>query len=55
MTKCKEYTTDKFWDCECEKNYIHPKEEDYCEECHTRQEYQPDSIVEEVIKQGFKI
>jgi hypothetical protein len=49
------YTTEKFWDCECEHNYIHPKEENYCEECHIRQEGQPDSIVSEVIKQGFKI
>ena len=22
--------TDKFWDCECEENYIHPYTEDTC-------------------------
>jgi len=45
-------TTEKFWDCECEHNYIHPKTTKDCKLCKAKQE---DSIISEVIKQGFKI
>lgn len=41
--------TDKFWDCECEKDYIHPCREDKCPICGAEREMQPDSHVNEVI------
>lgn len=37
-----------YWDCECIKQYIHPKSEDACLRCQTRQEDQPDSRADEV-------
>ena len=37
-------TNPNFWDCECEYNYIHNKKEsDYCWDCNTSHEEQPDS------------
>ena len=41
-------TTDYFWDCECEANYIRPKEENYCSKCDSCNSEQPDSITSEV-------
>ena len=37
-----------YWDCECEKNYIHPKTHAMCPYCGTWADEQPDSIAEEV-------
>lgn len=53
-------TTEKYWDCECEKNYIHPKTQnrchiDRCHICGAIAEEQPDSRVNEVLKQGFPL
>ena len=45
--------TDEYWDCECEKNYIHPCLEEFCQICDARQEDQPNSRVSEVLKYGF--
>ena len=47
-------TTPFFWDCGCQKNYIHSKAETVCEVCGAKyaespQDY-PDSGVNEVIK-----
>lgn len=39
-----------FWDCECEKNYIHPKTHAMCPYCGAWAKDQPDSRVEEVEK-----
>ena len=39
-----------FWDCECDKNFIHSKNQDTCPECGAVQEEQPDSRVDEVLK-----
>lgn len=37
-------TNPDFWDCECEYDYIHNKKEsDYCWDCNTSHEEQPDS------------
>lgn len=43
-------TTPWFWDCECEKHYIHShKDAGYCDKCHVRFEEQPDSRKAEVV------
>lgn len=42
------YTTKKYWDCECDINYIHSRAEEKCFNCGTRREDGPDSIVSEV-------
>lgn len=42
-------TNPKFWDCECDENYIHAKaEKTHCPICHTYEEDQPDSMKAEV-------
>jgi hypothetical protein len=46
-------TTDKFWDCECFKNFIHPKSLNKCDICMAIAEDQPDSRVNEVLAEGF--
>lgn len=48
-------TTEKYWDCECEKNYIHPKSQKVCFICNTVATDQPDSRVEEVLAQGLPL
>lgn len=40
--------TSDFWDCECETNFIHAREEDSCVNCNCYREEQPDSRVNEV-------
>lgn len=42
------FTTDKYWDCECEKDYIHPKSQDICSRCGVNKDEMPDSRVDEV-------
>ena len=41
-------TTDTYWDCECEQNYIHAKNEQLCPRCHAIPGEQPDSRIAEV-------
>ncbi len=46
-------TTPLYWDCECEKNYIHrkdsrPQEQQFCERCGMSASDCPDSRVTEV-------
>lgn len=41
-------TTEHFWDCECETNYIHPKCVSVCPRCGAYQEERPDSRTNEV-------
>jgi len=43
-------TTADYWDCECEVEYIHSKEESFCKHCLTYADEQPDSRVDEVKK-----
>jgi len=48
----KQSTTPKYWDCDCDDNYIHPKTEQVCKTCgadNSMADY-PDSLIEEVIK-----
>jgi|GEM_PF-6387705 hypothetical protein len=46
-------TTDKYWDCECLTNFIHPKSQKTCFKCCTKADEQPDSRVSEVLAAGF--
>lgn len=41
-------TTPEFWDCECEKDYIHSKTEPICDVCGALAEDQPDSRLYEI-------
>ncbi len=41
-------TTEKYWDCECETNYIHSKEEKECKICYAHNEDCSDSRMAEV-------
>ena len=43
------FTTEDFWDCECEENYIHSKAEYKCDKCGFLHHEMPDSRVNEVI------
>lgn len=47
--------TDVYWDCECEKDYIHLRSQESCPVCKAEQEDQPNSRVSEVLKNGFVI
>lgn len=41
-------TTPDFWDCECDKNYIHKKKLAACNICNATADEQPDSRSNEV-------
>jgi hypothetical protein len=41
-------TTPEYWDCECEKDYIHSKTVPICDVCGTLPENQPDSRLYEI-------
>jgi hypothetical protein len=47
-------TTILFWDCNCRKNYIHPKNEEMCGRCGARHDEenddQPDAHLNEVLR-----
>ena len=43
-------TTDKYWDCECDNNYIHPKSQFRCDICGATSDACPDSHVVEVVR-----
>lgn len=40
--------TTQFWDCECESDYIHPKNQLKCRKCDVLAEDQPDSHINEI-------
>lgn len=44
-------TTEQFWDCECEVNYIHPKSVLVCPRCKAQRDERPDSRMNEVFSQ----
>lgn len=52
---CFEFDTcDQFWDCDCQKNFIHRKTETlYCEKCEAYEEDHSDSRVPEILKAGY--
>ncbi len=37
-----------YWDCECEKHFIHPRSDERCPICGADQEDMPDSRVNEI-------
>jgi hypothetical protein len=41
-------TTDQYWDCSCDVNYIHPKGQAKCNFCGDEREDAPDSRIYEV-------
>lgn len=47
--------TEKYWDCECDNNFIHPKIQIKCNICGAIAEEQPDSRINEVLSQGFPL
>jgi hypothetical protein len=47
--------TDEYWDCECERNFIHPQSEGFCVNCQVERADQPDSRITEVLKYGLTI
>jgi len=56
MTSLKDLNlTDKYWDCECETNYIHHYTKESCPVCGARREDQPPSRVNEVLEAGFAL
>jgi hypothetical protein len=42
-----------FWDCLCEKNYIHSKIENECAVCGAKRENMPFSLADEVQKKFY--
>ena len=46
------YTTILFWDCECERDYIHPCTEESCPVCKAEREESPNARVNEVFNSG---
>lgn len=48
-------TTEKYWDCECKENFIHPKTQAQCYICGALAEEQPDSRVNEVVIFGLPL
>lgn len=50
-----DYTTELYWDCECEVNFIHSKSEPECPVCGRTSDEQPDSIVGEVLAAGLPL
>ena len=48
-------TTPEYWDCECDKNFIHPKSQKSCSKCGAEADSQPDSHASEVKAAGLPI
>ena len=46
------YTTPLFWDCECERDYIHPCTEPLCPICKVERDDAPNARVDEVFRSG---
>jgi len=47
--------TSEYWDCECEKNYIHAHSEEKCFVCGVLRVDQPLSRINEVIAVGLPL
>ncbi len=47
-------TTHHFWDCECDDEFIHPKDQRDCIKCNTTASGQPDSRVSDVVSARLK-
>ena len=53
--KLADKTTEAYWDCECDENYIHSKEVTQCNVCGAVREDQPESRVKEVVEMNLKL
>jgi hypothetical protein len=48
------HTHPYYWDCECDKDFIHAKDTCHvCNLCGANKDDQPDSHYDEVVKAGF--
>jgi hypothetical protein len=47
--------TSEYWDCECEKNYIHTHSEKKCSACGAFRSDQPLSRINEVVATGLPL
>ena len=41
-------TTPDYWNCECDKDYIHPRHQQVCPKCGAHSDDSPNSRVDEV-------
>ena len=48
-------TTERYWDCECKDDFIHPKTQTCCNICGAIAEEHPDSRINEVLMQGLPL
>ena len=48
-------TTPEYWDCECDKDYIHHAHELFCQRCGAFKDDQPDARVDEVKAAGLPL
>lgn len=52
VQRLNQQTHDDYWDCECDKNYIHAKSRGtYCSLCKSPEDSMPDSRVLEIYEQ----
>lgn len=47
--KFTEETTEGYWDCNCDEDFIHSKKETSCNKCGAKSNDQPDSRINEVV------
>lgn len=43
-------TRPDYWDCVCEKDYVHKKEELICTMCHATREESPNAFLDDVLE-----
>ena len=48
-------TTSLYWDCECQRNYIRPRDMNMCENCGAFKDESPDSRVSELRTAGIHL
>lgn len=44
-----DFTTEEYWDCECDDDYIRPASQDRCPKCGAEHDERPDSHTVEVL------
>lgn len=44
------HTVECYWDCECERDFIHPSYEAVCQHCNAERDSQPDSRADEALE-----
>lgn len=48
-------TTIYYWDCDCQEDYIHPKQVEYCPICGAEQDSSPDSRYYELSQEQLRV